>query len=148
RVVHLPGERLLERARDVDAAIQVDLVAADEGGREEREALDMIPVDVAEEHPGLEGHLPEQLLPEEAEAGAPVQDDQRVASADLVAARVAAELHGAGAGRGDAAANSPHLDPHSTLALPTLPVQRSAIRLRQEPASSPPRVEAIYGGPR
>ena len=49
RMVHLAGERLLERARDVVAAVEVDDVARDERGIEEREALDVVPVHVAEE---------------------------------------------------------------------------------------------------
>ena len=76
RVVHLAGERLLERARDVVAAVEVDDVARHERGVEEREALDVIPVDVAEEEVRRERHLLQQRLAEQAKAGAAVEDEE------------------------------------------------------------------------
>jgi hypothetical protein len=114
RIVHLSSEGLLEGARDVAAAVQVDLVARDEGRGKEREALDVIPVDVAEEQKSLDGHLAQQLLPEHAQPRAAIEDDDVLAAAHLEAAGVAAHLDGIGARGRDAAAHPPTGDLHAS----------------------------------
>ena len=81
-MVDLPGEGLLERARDVVAAVQVDGVAAHERRVEEGEALDVVPVHVAEEDVRLERHLGRQLLAEEPKPRAAVQDQDGLPRAD------------------------------------------------------------------
>jgi hypothetical protein len=109
-VLHLPGERLLERARHLVATVEVDDVPAHERRREEREALDVVPVDVAEEDPRLEGHRRQQRVSEKPEAGPAVEDEDPATRAHLDAARVSADLDRRWTGGGDAAADPP--EPH------------------------------------
>jgi hypothetical protein len=90
----------------------VEHVARDERGLEERKALDVVPVHVAEEHVGRQRHLVQELLAEQAQPCAAVEDEDRFAQAQLDAARVAADLHRAWSGRRNAAANAPKGDLH------------------------------------
>ena len=49
-VFHLPGECVLERFAEALRRVEIPLVAGNEERREERDALDMIPVGVADQH--------------------------------------------------------------------------------------------------
>src|ERR1019366_5865854 len=112
RVIHLPRERLLESPRDVVPAVKMKHVARDERRLEEGEALDVVPVNVAEEHVRREGHLLLELLPEETQARPAVEDEDGLARAHLDAARVAADLDRGRSRRGDAPSDSPESDLH------------------------------------
>jgi hypothetical protein len=87
-------------------------VARHERRVEEREALDVVPVNVAEEHVRSDGHLGQQLLAEQAKPGAAVEDEDGLAGAHFDTAGVAPDLHRARPGRGDAPADSPEGDVH------------------------------------
>jgi hypothetical protein len=67
RRLHLPAEHLLERrAVGVRRPVQAEHAARHESRREEREALDVVPVHVAEEDVSRERHLLDELLAEQA----------------------------------------------------------------------------------
>ena len=112
RVVHLARERLLEGARHVVAAVEVDDVPRHERGIEEREALDVIPVHVAEEEMRSDRHVLQQRLAEEAQARAAVEDEEELARPHFHAARVAADADGVRSRARDAAPDAPKGDPH------------------------------------
>lgn len=115
RMVHLTCEGLFERSRHVVAAIQVEHVARHERGLEERETLDVVPVHVAEEHVSFERHLAKELLPEESQPRAAVEDEDGLAGPHLDAAGVSSDLGSARPRCGNAAANSPEGDLHPAL---------------------------------
>src|SRR5260370_2167349 len=114
RVVHLTGEGLLESARNVVAPVQMEDIACNECRLEKREALNVIPVHVAEEHVRDEGHLLQKLLAEQTQPRAAIEDQNCLAGAELYAARVAPSLDGVWPWGGDAPANSPEGDLHQS----------------------------------
>src|SRR5260370_3234786 len=114
RVVNLTGEGLIESARNVVAPVQMEDIACNECRLEEREALNVIPVHVAEEHVSDEGHLLQELLAEQTQPGAAIEDKDGLARAKLDAARVAPGLDRVRPWGGDAAANSPEGDLHQS----------------------------------
>jgi hypothetical protein len=95
----------------------VDAVAGAIERREERQALDVVPVGVADEDRGLALAVLERLLheglAEVADAGARVDDDRRAAlRTHLDARRVPAVPVGGSSWDGDRASNSPEPDLH------------------------------------
>jgi hypothetical protein len=115
RVLHLPGHRLLEALLEPERRVHVQLGAGNERGHEERKALDVVPVGVADEEvqPQRLGHRLHQVQAQLAGAGAAVEDDDgSVGGAKLHAGGVAPEARRAIAGRGDRAARSPEPDVH------------------------------------
>ncbi len=120
-VLHLARERLADRrpeaARSVDVPLEVPL----EQRRQERQALDVVPVRMADEDmtPARPVRLREQRLAEAVRAGAAIEQDQRAARAAHLDARgVAAVAEGVGPGLRDRAAGAPETDAH-----PDLPVR-------------------------
>src|SRR5205823_5971563 len=90
--------------------------AVDVRRREERQALDVIPVHVREQHvvlAGLAARLAHELVAERAQTGAGI-DDQRLAGggAGLDARRLAAVAHGPSAGHRVTAPDPPESDLH------------------------------------
>jgi hypothetical protein len=117
-VLHLPGHRLLEALLEPERRVHVELGPGQERGDEERKALDVIPMGVADEqvqaHGGGEG--PDQMEPQLARAGAAVQhDDRAVLGPHLHARRVAAVSGGALARRSYRAPGAPEPYVHVTL---------------------------------
>jgi hypothetical protein len=101
RVLHLPRHRLLEALLEAERRVDVQLRARDEGGNEERKALDVVPVRVADEEVQTErlGHRLQEVQPELARARPAVQhDDRPVWRPELHARGVAAETGRAIAG--------------------------------------------------
>ena len=116
RVLHLPGHRFLEAALEAERRVDVQLRARQEGGDEEGEALDVVPVGVADEEVQAHGprHRLGEMQPELARAGAAVEDDDRaVGGTHLDAGGVAAVAGGPRPGRGDRAASAPETHVHS-----------------------------------
>src|SRR6266850_2116135 len=92
-----------------------------ERGDEERKALDVVPVGVADEEVQVERRLQRlrEAQAELARAGPAVEHDHgAVRPADFRARRVAAVARGAVAGRGDRAASTPEPDVHDASRLP------------------------------
>src|SRR5262252_142324 len=87
---------------------EMDLVALQIAGREERQAADMVEMGVAVEEIGVDrAALLHQLVAELPEARSAVEDQEALAAAHLDAGRVAAIADGFGPGAGDAAADAP-----------------------------------------
>jgi hypothetical protein len=85
--------------------------AGEERGQEEREALDVIRVGVADEQVRADRTGPRESDPELARPGAAVEDEQRaVVGARLDARRVAAVASGLGTRRGDGPPDAPEAD--------------------------------------
>ena len=107
-----------EQVGRVGVAVDVEAVARHEDRREEREALDVVPVGVRQQHrgdalaaPHVAGH---ELVPEAHDAGPHVEDDQLAARAVHRDARgVAAVAVGLGPRRRDRPAHAPEADPHA-----------------------------------
>src|SRR5436309_7306354 len=115
RVLHLPGHRLLEAPLEAARRVDVQLGPGQERGDEEREALDVVPMGVADEEVESHrlGHRPNEVEPEPADAGAAVEDDDGpVGGAYLGARRVAAVDGGRGSRRGDGSSRAPESDLH------------------------------------
>ena len=109
--VHLVGESALEGLHRPLWTDHGELRAADEVGSEEGEALDVVPVRVADQEVGVDWAL--EHVAELADAGPAVDDDQVVvAGPDLDAGGVAAEAKGVAAGGRPGAPGTPELDPH------------------------------------
>jgi hypothetical protein len=144
RMVHLTRERFFERARDVVAAIQVNRISGDERRIEERKALNVIPMHVAEEDVRGERHLLEKLLAQQPKAGAAVENQEQLAGAHFDAAGVASDFDGVGAGRRNAAAYSPERDPHvaSRLSPSRFECERTQPRFVNRFAQSRPKYDA------
>ncbi len=115
RVLHLPGHRLLEAPLEAERRVDVQLGAREERGHEEGEALDVVPVRVADEEvePDGMGQRPGEVQAELTRARAAVEDDHgAVGGPDLDAGRVAA-VHGRlRTGRGDGPTCSPEAYMH------------------------------------
>lgn len=90
---------------------EVEAVAFAEGGDEKGEALDVVPVDVAEDEGGVDGRAAAgQFEAQEAEAGTAIHDEEGVFGFDGDAGGVASVFggdEGRGAGCGNAAASAP-----------------------------------------
>jgi len=115
RVLHLPRHRLLEAPLEAEGRVDVQLGAGQKGGDEERKALDVVPVRVADEE--VESHRlrhrPHEVQAEPARAGAAVEDDDGpVGGAHLGARRVAAVDGRRASGRGDGASGAPEANVH------------------------------------
>src|SRR5262249_27094484 len=113
-VVHAETEEILERL-GVMRRVDAERRARVERGAEERDALDVVPVQVRDEEVEIDRGVPvlRELNTELAQAGAGVEHEQRVAGrAYLDARRVAAVAHRLQAGRRDRAARAPEADPH------------------------------------
>src|SRR5438034_739670 len=110
RELHLAGERLVERAFPL-RAVEGDRVPRVERRREEREALDVVPVRVAEEDARPDGHPSRERVTERARAGPAIEDeDVSRPGSHLDARGVAAEANRPGARRWKGAAGAP--EPH------------------------------------
>ena len=116
RVLHLPGHRFLEALLKAERRVDVELDAGNEGRNEERKALDVIPMGMADEkvqkYRWLQGLC--EVQPELTRAGATVEhDDGPVRRANFCARGVAAIARRAIARRGDGATGTPEPDVHS-----------------------------------
>src|SRR4029078_3968445 len=110
RVLHLPGERLANRGPQATRAVDVPLECGIEKRSEEGQALDVVPVRVADEDVAALGAvtLGQQRLAEAVRARPAVEEDQRPARAAHLDARgVAAIANGAGARLRDRSARAP-----------------------------------------
>ncbi len=83
KVLLLAAEGFFEDATDEArsgaeaGSVKVELITGFEGGEEKGEALNVVPVDMAEEKSGLHGFFaPRQLQSQQTEAGAAVDDDE------------------------------------------------------------------------
>ena len=88
-------------------------------GREEGQALDVVPVGVPDEYVGVDGlafTLIEQGVAEPPQAGARVDDDEAVADAQFGAGGVSPVARGQGPGGGNRTARSPEAQLQSDLA--------------------------------
>ena len=115
RVLHLAGHRLLEPALETDRRVDVQLGARQERGDEERKALDVIPVGVADEEvePKGLGHRLDQMQAELAGAGAAIEDDHGAVGGPYLDARgVSPEARGVRPRRGDRSTRSPEANLH------------------------------------
>ena len=114
RVFHLAGDDVLELFVEVHGAVDREFVAGDERGHEEGEAVDVVPVGMAEEDVGAHGAAAaHEVEPEFAHARAKVDNEQRaVFGLDFDAGGVAAVANGIRSGRWDGAANPPEFDFH------------------------------------
>ena len=77
-VLHLPGERLLEPPATAARRVDVPLVARDEQRREEGEALDVVPMRVADQEVAPDGARPggDEVLAQVVRARSAVEHDQ------------------------------------------------------------------------
>ena len=117
-VLHLPGQGVAQRLAQAARGVHVPLVTAQEERREERKALDVVPVGVRDQHVAVIGRGPlgHQRVAEAVGAGAAVQDEQRPRRrAHLDARGVAAIADGRRPRLGDRPADSPEPHPHTDL---------------------------------
>ncbi len=115
RVLHLPRERALQRAIDAARAVDAEPAAGDVGGEEERKALNVVPMGVADEDVHRRQGRPagEEVETQGAGAGAAIEeDDGPVVGAHLHAARVAAVERRAPPRSRNGAAGAPEADQH------------------------------------
>src|SRR5690606_21004361 len=89
--------------------VHVELALVGVGRDEEREALNVIPVHVAEKHVGLDLalRLRAQTEPELSKAAAAIADHQDAVDVELHARRIASESFRGMTGGGDGAASPP-----------------------------------------
>ena len=116
-VLHLSGHHLGERAAAAPRRVDHEPRGRREERGEEREALDVVPVGVAQQE--RRGERPRARAgeggAERADAGAAVEHEPGAAAGrHLDARRVAAEVRGAGAGRRDGPARAPEADVHGS----------------------------------
>jgi hypothetical protein len=107
---HLAGERGDESLARAFAAKNPQLAARIVNRPEKRQSLNVIPMCVCEEQRKIQRlafELLEQRLPQRAQAGSRVEDDDVVTAADFDARGVAAIAHGCRARRGNGAAHAP-----------------------------------------
>ncbi len=115
RVLHLARERLVDRRVEPPGPVHVPHVAGHEQRREERQALDVVPVRVADEEVPVDPATgPHELLAQLVDAGPAVEHEQRAGvGAHRHARRVAAVADRRRARLGDRAPSSPERDLHS-----------------------------------
>src|SRR5207247_711568 len=101
RVLHLPGHRLLEAPLEAARRVDVQLGPGQERGDEERDALDVVPMRVADEEVESHrlGHRPNEGEAGPTAASAAVEDDPRTLKEDAMRTtrRSLLRLMGAGA---------------------------------------------------
>ena len=109
---HLAGEGGDESLVRAFAAEDAEVAAGFVDGREERQALDVIPVRVGNEEGEIERlglEFFQERDAELAQAGAGIEDDDVLAGADFDAGSIAAVVNGAASRSRDGAANTPKL---------------------------------------
>ena len=110
---HLAGQDFAQGIVGLAATIHVDVVAFPVAGSEERKALDMIPMDVAQEHVQLGLVLAlENGVAEVADAGSGIENHDVSAQIGGKAGGIAAVSHGLFGGGGDAAPDAPEPEFH------------------------------------
>ena len=122
--------RLGARAVEI-AAMGADQPIPDERRLEERQAADVIEVEVAEEDVAFLRRVGPELGPERRQAGPGIDDEEALAAAHLDARRVSAELPEARARGANGAAHAPELNPEH------------AGRLRYSPQRHAPTIPPI-----
>ena len=112
RRLHDLAQRLLDApALRQPAEPEMEAVARQVEGGEERNAADMVDMGVGEQHVGLDRRAGrQQRTAERPDAGAGIKDEQLVVASHLDARRIAAVSGGAGSRHGDAAPHAP--EPH------------------------------------
>ena len=126
-----PLERRLGALAAEIAAMGADQPVADERRLEERQAADVIEVEVAEEDVAFLRRVRPELGPERRQAGPGIDDEQTLAAAHLDARRVAAELPVSRARGAHGPPHAPELNPEH------------AGRLRYSPQRHAPTVPPI-----
>ena len=120
-VLHLPGQRFLQRRAKAARRIHVPLVGAVEQRREERETLDMVPVGMPDEDVAAQRRraLRLQGVAQDADSRSGVEYQLRpVAGAHFHARGVAAVTHRLRPGCGNRTACTPESDAHRFAPLP------------------------------
>src|SRR3954454_6171640 len=126
-----PLERRLGALAAEIAAMGADQPIADERRLEERQAADVIEVEVAEEDVALLRRVRPELRPERRQAGPGIDDEEALAAAHLDARRVPAELPEPRARGAHGAPHAPELNPEH------------AGRLRYSPQRHAPTIPPI-----
>ncbi len=137
---HLSGENAFHSA-DIGQMTRLHMegVVGRIGGREEREAVDVIPVGVRQEHRRLAHSALEEALAQVADAGARVEDDRVTVSADFEATGVAAVLDVIGRRARNRTADTPESNPELHQA--TLPRRAGCL---SHPALGEPSIAPCY----
>src|SRR3954447_10049969 len=120
--LHLTGQHLMQRPAAAFRAIDRYGVLFDKGRAEERKALDVVPVRVADENVRLDGllALPHQLQGKPVRAGAAVKDQEiAITSGQLNTGGVAAKVVGGRPGRCNRTPRSPKTYPHACAFIPS-----------------------------
>src|SRR3954447_4338130 len=126
-----PLERRLGSLAAEIAAMGADQLVPDQRRLEERQAADVIEVEVAEEDVAFLRRVRAELCPQRRQAGPGIDDEEALAAAHLDARRVAAEFPECRAGSAHGAAHAPELNPEH------------AGRLRYSPQRHVPTVPPI-----
>jgi hypothetical protein len=113
--LHLPGERFTQRLVKAPGAINVPFIAGHEKRREKRDALDMIPMRVADEDMTAQAFCAcgNQLLTKRMCSGSAIEDNKCSSRrAHLDARRVSAVTSGPRSRLGDRTSSTPELNAH------------------------------------
>lgn len=117
RVCHLAGEGLFEVVLTLCRTINNPFVVRAEGGLEEREPLNVVPVSMSQQHMPTNRTIPSfhQVFAEEAGPGSTVEHEKRaVVSFEQHARRIPPIAHRVDSGRSNRAAGSPKLNVHGS----------------------------------
>ena len=107
QLVQLPPEDRLEILVDIGRRVDLDLETGDEGGGEEGEALDVVPMEVRQEDVVEFATVLHQVQPERSQSGTGIEDQALLAVSALERRRITAVTDGLGAGARNGATRSP-----------------------------------------